>query len=164
MQYIKEFINSSDKLTDDKFVENLRIIGHSNEEKDFSEERAKEIIEDIKYQLEKLNCYDKNNYMNLIKANNDYYLIELQDKSTFTLLYGGKQEDRYIHLHPARNSNNIIRTSGNALKTVILMERFSIGLNNLKLINEMRKQYLSLSPINKPEKLKKIKIMYQYFS
>jgi hypothetical protein len=80
----------------------------------------------------------------------DYKLITLIDNSIWTLRIGVDKE-RYIHIHPARKSYNTIRVRATTLKSAILVFvwiKINGGsINDIKLINNVRKIYLSEPPI-----------------
>jgi hypothetical protein len=80
----------------------------------------------------------------------EYKVIELKDKSRWTLRIGEKQ-GRYIHIHPSRYSPNTIRIRAVSLKTAILYlvlrnKEFDT-IPNLQLLNKIRKDYLDQPPI-----------------
>jgi hypothetical protein len=80
----------------------------------------------------------------------DYKLITLSDKTIWTLRIGLDKE-RYIHIHPARNTFNTIRVRAMTLKTAILVlswVKINGGvINDLTIINKVRKNYLSEPPV-----------------
>jgi len=77
--------------------------------------------------------------------------IKLSDSSDW-LIKMGEQENRYIHLHPAKFSLNTIRVRATTLKTVLALVATNTFPNesaneNLKAVNKLRAEILDLSPI-----------------
>ena len=77
--------------------------------------------------------------------------IELSDGSEW-LIKQGNDMQRYIHIHPAKLSLHTIRVRAVTLKTVLALEIKQVKLNavtreNLESVNQIRKEYLNLSPI-----------------
>ncbi len=88
-------------------------------------------------------------YISWLNAGNNFRNIELSDGSEWTLTHG-RFPNRYIHIHPARNSVNIIRVRSGTLKVAILFSALNKDSKNeisLKAINEIRVNYLKLSPV-----------------
>jgi hypothetical protein len=79
---------------------------------------------------------------------NDYRIIELKDKSKWTLRLGNDKE-RYMHIHPSRYSPHTIRVRSSSLKSAILylvLENQN-PQNMLLPVNCIRKYYLNLPPL-----------------
>lgn len=78
----------------------------------------------------------------------DYRIIQLGDRSKWTLR-PGREEDRYIHIHPSRYSPHTLRIRSTSLKSAILyrvLESHYSG-NQLAKVNSIRKEYLDLPPL-----------------
>lgn len=110
-------------------------------------EIAGQVIKSVK----KDNIFVHNDYKLWIASQGkEYRLITLSDDSIWTLRIGADKE-RYIHIHPARNTYNTIRVKATTLKTVILVLtwiKINGGvLNDLTIINKVRKDYLSEPPV-----------------
>ncbi len=80
----------------------------------------------------------------------EYKVIELKDKSRWTLRIG-EEQGRHIHIHPSRYSPSTIRIRAVSLKTTILYlvlrnKEFDT-IPNLQLLNKIRKDYLDQPPI-----------------
>jgi len=86
----------------------------------------------------------------LAQDGKEYQLIELSDKSIWTLRRG-EDVERYVHLHPGRYSPKTIRVRALTLKTsifVLCWERINIGQQaDIKVINMMRRKYLNDPPL-----------------
>ncbi|GAB4287631.1 MAG: hypothetical protein Kow0098_04460 [Ignavibacteriaceae bacterium] len=94
---------------------------------------------------------DINNYRKwLYKEGRDYRLVRISDKSLWTLRTG-EDDKRFVHIHPARNTELTLRVKATTLKTAILVlimsEMEHKKSDNLHYINETRKKYLSLPPV-----------------
>lgn len=85
----------------------------------------------------------------------DYRTMELSDGSIW-VLRASDDAERFIHLHPAKNSPWATRVKGNTLKTCILvlaMEKIhKKDHSSVSSINSMRKKYAKLSPIKEFDK------------
>jgi hypothetical protein len=87
----------------------------------------------------------------------EYKVLELRDKSSWVLRLG-KNEEQYIHIHPARKGLHTIRIKGSAWKTALLLSILNDQHKQVELkiseINHLRSLYLDLSPLkpNKPYK------------
>ena len=77
-----------------------------------------------------------------------YRVIEIADRSRWTLRLGEKQE-RYLHIHPSRYSPNTIRVRSSSLKSAILLCILNgkDSPNILGQVNQIRKEYLDLPPL-----------------
>lgn len=86
----------------------------------------------------------------LYRAETEYQIIVLKDKSVWTLR-NGNEEKRFVHIHPGRYSPNTIRVKALTLKSVICVLAYlriqSFHSVDIGLINEVRKKYLNASPI-----------------
>jgi hypothetical protein len=103
-----------------------------------------EIIEQVKIVI-KNKVLDPTDFYNAILSNS-YELIILNDESVWVLRKGEIVEPS-IHIHPAKFTKHSIRVHGISLKTAILLTMNHIQLPQLEEINEIRKNYLQLSPI-----------------
>lgn len=86
----------------------------------------------------------------LRSENKGYNFLRLSDKSSWTFLMGD-DKSRYMHIHPAKKSANVIRVRANTLKTAIVYS-FESKIGNFEnpdiiLLNSIRKEYLEEAPI-----------------
>lgn len=88
----------------------------------------------------------------LFHSGNEYKLIKISDKSVWTMRLG-KQEKRYVHVHPGRYSPVTVRVKALTLKTaiavLIINYKINIPLIDTLKINEVRNEVLNSPPINK---------------
>jgi len=115
-----------------------------------------QIIQAIQGELKDLQVFKRLDFSIWINKN-EFQFVTIHDGSVW-VLREGLEKDRYIHVHPARNSPNQIRIHGNSWKTAVITKIYypSINIFNLQTINEMRKIQLALSPIknlNKNQRL-----------
>lgn len=77
-----------------------------------------------------------------------YRVLPLSDGSQW-IVRRGEEEERYIHIHPARTGPHTIRIKGSTLKTVFMMRQV-INIHgdelNLEVVNAARRQ-IGLSPV-----------------
>jgi len=92
-----------------------------------------------------------------LAAKNGYQQIKLEDQSEWVVRRSIDNE-RYIHIHPARNSPFTIRFKGSTLKTVYLLKVSFTGFQetlSLESVNRTRMQ-IGLSPVRKLDRNKGI--------
>ena len=112
-----------------------------------------EIADYISEGLKEKEISDSLSYQNwLYKEGNEYRITSLPDKSKWTLRYG-KDENYYIHIHPARYSPKTIRVRSLSLKTAIAVllsaEVYGRSPLDVNVINKIRVNMLNASPIKK---------------
>lgn len=109
------------------------------------------IVKEVEKTLKSMDCFDQSAYSQYITSSpKNFKTINLRDGTSWTLLIG-KSHERYIHIHPCRNSLYTIRAKALTLKTAVYLKVFYADqLNDLsivKLANEVRENYLEASPI-----------------
>ncbi|MEK7719604.1 MAG: hypothetical protein AAB347_08350 [Bacteroidota bacterium] len=108
---------------------------------------ADQLIKGIYDEFKKLEISDKSEFLSWM-GEWGFKLVTLSDGSVWVLREGADDE-LYIHIHPARNSPNIIRIHGNSWKTAVVTKIFyphQVDMDNVAL-NEVRVKHLNLSPI-----------------
>jgi hypothetical protein len=108
---------------------------------------VEQLIKDICGEFEKLGISDKSEFSSWI-GEWGFKLVTLSDRSAWVLREGA-DEELYVHIHPARNSTNIIRIHGNSWKTAVVTKIFYPHLADIDnaALNEVRVKQLNLSPI-----------------
>ena len=110
---------------------------------------AQTILSQIFLQLESNNILNKKDYEIWI-FKTGYKLLKLSDNSYWVLRLG-KNDEKFIHLHPAHKGEQSIRLKGSAWKTAVMtaikLDLNSKHINLLNKVNFTRTQYLGLSPI-----------------
>jgi ribosomal protein S18 acetylase RimI-like enzyme len=129
----------------------LKQIGKSQLDLYAGELSLQQIIQNISGDLLKQNVTDKLSFISWLREfGKDYRNIMLKDDSGWTLRLSEKDE-KFIHVHPARNSLNTVRVRAAALKTAVaaifVSQTKSISPMDLNIINEARKKYLNESPV-----------------
>lgn len=110
-----------------------------------------DISEQILSALYRIKTFEFEQYKNwLTKDGKDFQLVELKDKSIWTLRLGD-DVSRYVHIHPGRYSPNTVRVKATTLKTAILVlcseNICEIKTIETEKINQIRKKYLNEPPI-----------------
>jgi hypothetical protein len=113
---------------------------------------VEEICQGIIFQLNSFRFEDKNDFAQWLEPLG-YRTLELSDNSFWILRFGIK-DDSYIHVHPAKFGENVIRITGSAWKTAlataIFNKKIPEQLTDLKLkINYVRSHFLDMSPVKK---------------
>lgn len=105
-----------------------------------------EIYAEILNYHEIKNSSTKEDYINWL-GKKGFRKITLSDGSKW-LLKQGIQEEKYIHIHPAKYSSHSIRIRANTLKTAICLRLFYNQTDlSLETINEIRDSKLGLPPV-----------------
>lgn len=81
----------------------------------------------------------------------EFRKIELSDHSLW-IMKKGSDKSRFVHIHPAKQSLYTLRVRATTLKTVLALQIHSVPVQkemkkNLKMVNNIRVNYLKLSPI-----------------
>ena len=95
--------------------------------------------------------FDPDPFREWIDAGGGYAVLDLPaDGSRWTFRLG-PLDGRYIHLHPGRYSPNTVRLQASSLKTAIMAHAVASATDRiadeLDVVNDARKTYLSLPPI-----------------
>lgn len=98
----------------------------------------------------------------------EYRKIKLTDNSVW-IIKTGMNNDRFIHIHPAKNAPCSIRIKGTTLKTVLALKVHTESLSNdlnkdLKIVNDIRTKYLDLSPVKTLPRGKGISRLWEQFN
>lgn len=126
-------------------------IGESQMDLYFGEYSPVKISEQILSSLHQNKIFEYEQYKNwLSKDGKDYQLVELKDKSIWTLRLGD-DVSRYVHIHPGRYSQHTLRVKATTLKTAIFLLCFE-QLGEVKSfetegVNNIRRKYLNEPPI-----------------
>jgi len=150
--FIKKQIESIREVRDLEELKNYLLkIGESQMDLYFGRFSLTEISEQILSTLHQNKKVESEQYKNwLTKDGKDFQLIELRDKSIWTLRLGDDAE-RYVHIHPGRYSPNTVRVKAITLKTAILVlcsEKIGeIKTIETQTINQIRKKYLDEPPL-----------------
>lgn len=144
-----ESVRETEEL--EKLKKYLLAIGESQMDLYFGGCSPVDISEQMRSYLHEKKMLSFNHYQDwLTKDEKDYQLVELKDKSIWTLRLG-EEVTGYVHIHPGRYSPNTIRVKATTLKTAILIlcsEKIGEIMNvETKTINQIRKKYLHEPPL-----------------
>ncbi len=138
-------------IKDLRAIEALKLLllktGDSQMDLYFGKYSPTEISEQILQILNRRKITSSEQYQVLLaKEEKNYQLVELKDKSLWTLRLG-EESKRYVHLHPGRYSPHTVRVKATTLKTAILILAFKkageTNVINTEAINQIRKKYLN---------------------
>ena len=152
--FIKEQIKTirfGESKSLDDIKQNLLTIGESQMDLYMGELSPAEIGRQVIDCLNESGIFSFNDYKTWIaKEGREYKLVTLNDDSIWTLRMGADKE-RYIHIHPARNTFNTIRVKATTLKTTIILlcwiKVYGGLYSDLEIINKVRKDFLSEPPL-----------------
>ncbi len=103
-------------------------------------------------QLDRDGRLERDPFRAWVKSQGGYGMVDLEDGSRWVLRVAD-EEDRHVHLHPGRWAPQTRRVRANVLKTAV-MTLAHVGLYggdplDRALVNRVRQQYLSLSPMGR---------------
>jgi hypothetical protein len=92
-------------------------------------------------------------YRAWLRASDGYRVLTFPEDESRWVLRLGDEADRYVHVHPARWAPQTLRVRANVLKTAVMVLAH-VGIwggdpQDLALLNDVRRQYLKLSPMGK---------------
>ncbi len=162
LNYIRYQIGQiNDQSGFDSITDKTKIIGDSQMDLYYGEMPPGDIVKNILRKIEQKNYSNYKNYLQWINSDGLYYrVIQLIDDSFWVCRVGIEDHERYVHIHPARNSALTLRVKANALKTAILLLAY-IKINTERelseeLISYIRERHLNLSPVKSTDKLKEL--------
>ena len=148
-------IEQTDTIKSESEIEELKMrllkIGESQMDLYYGKLSPSKISKHVIHSLKNKKLLSPEQYNTwLNKEVKDYKLLELPDKSLWTLRLS-ESPDRYVHIHPGRYSPLTIRVKSTTLKTAILVFCFKQinGVSRIYIeeINYLRKKYLNESPL-----------------
>ena len=139
------------KITEAELKRILLVICESQMDLYLGKLTPDEIVNDVIHKLKTLNIFHIGDYKKwLSEEEKEYRLLEISDKSVWTLRWG-MQKERYVHIHPGRYSPLTIRVKALTLKTTIVAITLANINNNsqidLNFINNIRKTLLNTAPL-----------------
>jgi len=144
-------LEPGDKVLFENFLFHVKEIGNSKTDLYTGLLSPSEISDMTAKILENFNIKDKNTFKDWLSTKGkEYKELKLDDNSKWILRFG-TEENKYVHIHPSRDSLHTIRISASTLKTTIVALAFSrlfkFNKINLNLINKVRKEILFLAPL-----------------
>lgn len=152
--YIRQFIaqSISRKPDERELQEILSGIGAPMTDIYFGEIPVQEILDTVFNNLQNEHSLSLSSYREWLKNEKLYRFMELPDASKWIFLEG-RNEERYIHFHPAKYSEFTFRVRGSTLRTVIAVKIKSAGRPenwyNVGFVNAIRSSLLGLSPVKR---------------
>jgi hypothetical protein len=128
----------------------LLMIGESVTDVYHGEMTVQQVCDDIKKRLKKDGIFEKPAYFAWLDTVSDYESLPVSDGSLWLMRAGN--DNRYIHIHPAKKSRMVSRVKNQQLKTAVLYltcKNNPDDTNRLQQINTLRKEYLNVSPIKR---------------
>ena len=131
----------------------LLVIGESQMDLYVGKLSPQKICDELLSRLKLTGVLDFREYKKwLFERGNEYKLMEISDSSVWTLRLGN-EEERYVHIHPARYSPFTLRVKALTLKTAIAVlvtnyENKPSLIDTLQ-INAIRKDVLNSPPVKK---------------
>ena len=118
----------------------------------FGELSVQKILDTTSTILKEQNLFSLSSYREWLENEKMYRFLELPDASKWIFLEG-RNEDRYIHFHPAKYSELTFRVRGSTLRTVIAVkikgaDHLENGFN-VSFVNKIRSSLLGLSPVKR---------------
>jgi len=142
-----------EKISVEELQKTLLVIGESQMDLYVGELYPQKICDEIVSKLKSTGKLAFEAYKKwLFEKGHEYKLVEISDNSVWALRLG-KQEERYVHIHPGRYSPVTLRVKALTLKAAIAVliinyEKNFPLIDTLK-INEVRKKILNSPPVKK---------------
>ena len=162
LNFIRERINQVNTINDfNKLLSEINIIGSSQMDVYSGYLNPKNIADYILEKIKKDSNLTREKYIKWLNyPKTEYRVIKIIDNSNWVCRLGVEDIDRFVHIHPARNSYLTFRVKANSLKAAVLILA-KIKLDDLKEINEeliydIRINYLNLSPVKSIDKLNEL--------
>ncbi len=102
------------------------------------------------------------NYLEKILQNGGFFTTTISDGSKWVFRLGD-QPEKYVHIHPGRYSPFTMRVKANQLKTVLCLLFEGITSIDIDVVNTIRKERLSLSPIKSLNENLGIEALWKYY-
>lgn len=140
-------------ISDQTLNKMLLIIGNSQMDIYLGNLQPKYVAREIIDKLNSIGVISSENYKSWLSGiGNDFKLLKISDDSVWTLRLGN-QPERYIHIHPGRQSKHTVRVKALTLKTAIAvmikLRKREVTSFDLAAINNIRKNFLGISPLKK---------------
>lgn len=148
--YIREFIQAQQEAEEAVLIAQFKTIGSSQLDLYLGKLSAQQIANETILYLQAQRTLEPDTYQLYLSGSaENYRLITLSEGSDWVLRWG-VVAGRHVHLHPARYSQHTLRVKANSLKTAVAVNmavrRYKLPLD-LQLVNQVRTQWLGLSPI-----------------
>jgi hypothetical protein len=109
-----------------------------------------ELAQEILHRLQEQQCLSPAAYAGWLAVAAGYRLLSLSDQSCWVLRLGQSAE-RYVHVHPARDSPHTCRVRANLLKTALVVltaaPMYQGTPQATEFVNQVRRDYLHLPPL-----------------
>jgi len=140
------------EISDEKLRDILLVIGESQMDIYLGKLSPQKICDEVVSKLKSAGVLSFEEYKKwLCEEGKEYKLMRISDDSVWTLRLG-KQEKRYVHIHPGRYSSKTIRIKALTLKTAIaalIKYDNNVQLIDTARINEVRINILNSPPVKK---------------
>ncbi len=134
------------------FVAKLKLLGESQFDIYNGTLQPRQIAAELTQTLKGFNACEKESYFRWIESSTQlYWQLTVSDNSEWTMRKGD-DENYYIHIHPSRHSKFSQRLKANQLRTALatlIMANMKGEKPGLQLMNNVRRDYLGLSNLNK---------------
>jgi len=155
IKYQIDSLTSDTGLTYSNLREVLLVLGNSQMDMYTGKLFPSEITAKLYSYLISQGISAENDYRNWVSSSGKYRLAQIEEGSKWTFL-PGKEDGRYIHIHPAKYSVFSVRIRALELKTaiavIILTKRNGESPYDVKIVNIARKEVLSESPLKSVSK------------
>lgn len=154
--FVRKCLSEQDQET---FFNHLKTIGNCQLDFYYGSLSIESVGSQIIEHLASLGVDSFKSYQELLDQHDHYHTLVLSDDSGWVVRMG-KVKEKFIHVHPARNSPHTLRITASAMKTALaIIYRVNNGAMygyELDAVNAMRHQFLSLPPVKKLEDLKAV--------
>ncbi len=156
MGFLKEQIRKWSKKPEQTFplfAAKLKVLGDSLFDIYSGNLESDQIASELRKKLDDFNVFERHAYERWINSSTQcFWQLSISDGSEWVMRQGDSDEF-YIHIHPARHSLHTERLKANQLRSALaalIMANMRSEQPNMKILNEVRQQYLGLSKVSKP--------------
>lgn len=146
LHYLRAWIEGNSGTLSNENIQAIKTIGSSQLDMYCGGLGVNEILRQVNNHLQLHGVTENGQYR--VWVGNGYKLITLSDDSRFTLRC--IDNDKPVHIHPARHAPLTVRVKATALKSVVCYLLANAGAANIEIgwVNALRSQYLGLPPVS----------------
>ena len=161
LPYIKTWLGDNRGNLTNKNIQTIKTLGSSQLDMYCGGLNVEDILLEVSNYLTAQGIQTTTRYRQWV--NDGFKLCTLPDSSVFTLRF--IDNEKPVHLHPARHVPHTMRIKANALKTVVCyMLAHDDNKLSIEALNVLRLQYLQLPPLAASADIKEMEKVFELLS
>jgi len=154
--YIEECLKMDVEARSFKIKQDFMVIGTASPDLYLGALSVNEILSETAVLIRNKGLDDEGRFLSFLKANHDFYTYFLSDGSKWVWRYG-KEEGRYIHIHPARDQECVLRVKASTLKSALgYYVLYQSDMLDVDVLNSLRVELFGLSPLKTAVRIKEL--------